>query len=385
MKPLSGITVIDLSTVILGPYASQILGDYGARIIKIESPEGDSTRYTGPYNEMGMSAMFLGSNRNKESVVLNLKNNPDQQALIELIKHADVFMHSMRPQKLKKLGIDPESLQKINPRLVYAGLQGFGFNGPYVGKPAYDDIIQGLSGSVALMQEKISSPSYFPTIAADKTCALYAAQAILAALLGRERSGQGCFVEIPMFESMTAFNLVENFYGQHFVPEKSKPGYPRLLDKSRKPYKTLDGYICMMPYTNTHWQNFFKLANAAELAHDERFINIANRTKNIQTLYQIVSDLIALESSSFWLTHCDRLEIPASKVNQLDDLINDEHLKAISFFKEIVDPQLGTLRFPNSPISFNHVCAEIKIPPRLGEHTLKVLNEYGINTDFIKH
>ena len=211
MLPLAGIRVLDLSTVVLGPYASQVLAEYGADVLKIEPPEGDSTRRTGPSTEPGMGAIFLGVNRGKRSVVLDLKRSDGREALLELVDTADVLMHSIRPQKLASIGLDPETLQARNPRLVYVGLHGFAEDGVYGGMPAYDDIIQGLSGCAALMERQTGTPQYYPTIAADKISGLVASHAILAALFKRERTGVGCYVEVPMFEAMTAFNLVEHF------------------------------------------------------------------------------------------------------------------------------------------------------------------------------
>ena len=283
MKPLQGLRILDLSSVIFGPLASQILADYGAEVIKIEPPEGDSTRHTGPSKEAGMAAMFLGSNRSKKSVALDLKQADAQEALIALVATADVLMHSMRPQKLAGLGLAPETLRQRFPRLVYASLVGF-LPGPYAGKPAYDDVIQGMSGLADLMERQGGEMRYLPTIAADKTCAHVAAHAILAALWQRERTGQGAFVEIPMFESMVGFNLVEHYYGQHFEPPLSAPGYPRVLAPWRRPYRTADGAVAMMPYTNLHWQRFFTEVGAPELARDARFVDIASRTRHIAEL-----------------------------------------------------------------------------------------------------
>src|SRR5665213_1073422 len=246
--PLTGVTVVDLSTVVFGPLTSQILADYGANVIKVESLEGDSTRYTGPSIEKGMAALFLGVNRGKRSIALDLKRAEARQAAVALSDQADVFMHSRRPQKLDALGIAPQTLCGRNPRLVYAGPHGFAAGGPYSGRPAYDDIIQGMSGMVSLTEMQTGNATYLPTIAADKTSAQIAAHAILAALFARERTGRGGFVEIPMFESMVAFNLVEHLYGQQFDPPLGEAGYPRVLTQWRRPYRTADGLICMTPY-----------------------------------------------------------------------------------------------------------------------------------------
>lgn len=376
--PLAGVRVLDLSAVIFGPLATQTLADYGADVIKIEPPEGDSTRFTGPDKERGMSTVFLGANRSKRGVVLDLKLQADRDALLTLVDGADVFVHSMRPQKLVKLGIDPETLLKRNPRLVYAGLHGFAEGGPYAGRPAYDDIVQGISGNAALMQRLTGSPAYYPTIAADKTCAQVAAHAILAALFKRERTGKGGFVEVPMFESMVAFNLVEHLYGLHFDPPIAGAGYPRVMAAWRKPYQTSDGYVCAMPYTNAHWQRFFAETGHPEHAADARFANITERTKHIEALYQITGDILRTRSSAAWLELFERLEIPAARVNQLEDLAHDPQLVAGDFFQTLVDDKMGALRFTGVPVKFDGARPAIGMPPRLGEHTEAVLHEAGV-------
>jgi crotonobetainyl-CoA:carnitine CoA-transferase CaiB-like acyl-CoA transferase len=380
MLPLDKIRVIDLSTVVLGPYASQILADYGADVIKIETPAGDSTRNTGPTTEAGMGAIFLGVNRGKRSVVLDLKTEPARQALLKLVDTADVLMHSIRPQKLAAIGLDPDTLRARNPRLVYVGLHGFAEDGPYGGRPAYDDIIQGLSGCAALMEKQTGTPQYFPTIAADKTCGLMAAHAILAALVQRGRTGSGAYVEVPMFESMVAFNLVEHFYGQHFDPPLGAPGYPRVLNQWRRPYRTTDGFVCAMPYTDQHWQRFFLEAGRPELAVDERFASIAARTRHIEALYEIAAVIIATRGTADWLATFGRIEIPASEMRRLEDLQQDEHLRKTGFFETIDDPAMGPLAFPGVPIRFDRTRAPVRMAPRLGEHTDEVLAEIGLSS-----
>ena len=377
MLPLQGVKVLDLSSVVFGPLASQSLADYGADVIKVEPPEGDSTRHTGPSTEVGMSAVFLGSNRNKKSVVIDLKQPAGREALMALVADADVFMHSMRPQKLAALGIDPDTLTALFPRLVYAGLHGFTQGGPYAGRPAYDDVIQGMSGLSALMEQQGGEARYLPTIAADKTCALVAAQAILAALFQRERTGRGCFVEIPMFETMVAFNLVEHLYGRHFEPPLGDAGYPRVLAPWRRPWRTADGHICMMPYTTQHWQRFFTEVGEPALVADPRFADMAARTRHIGELLALAGGFVACGTTAHWLATCDRLEIPAAPIGRLDDLPDDPHLVATGFFAKLQDPRMGTLRFPGVPVKFDGVRPPVRMPPRLGEHTRESLAAAG--------
>ncbi|QHJ01027.1 CoA transferase [Xylophilus rhododendri] len=377
MHPLSGIRVIDLSTVVFGPLASQVLADYGAEVIKIEAPGGDSTRHTGPATEAGMAAIFLGSNRSKKSVLLDLKQAEGRAQLQALLANADVFMHSMRPQKLAALGIAPEQLRAKFPRLVYASLHGFAEGGPYAGRPAYDDVIQGMSGTVGLVQEQTGEARYLPTIAADKTCAQVAAHAILAALVQRGRTGEGCAVEIPMFETMVAFNLVEHLYGAHFDPPAGPVGYSRVTTPWRRPWRTTDGHVCLMPYTNLHWQRFFDHVGAPELASDPRFVDMTQRTRHIGELLETAGAFVARDSTAYWLDACARMEIPAAPVQTLAQLLDDPQLAALGFFETLEDPAMGRMRFPASPIRFDGQRAPVRMPPRLGEHTQECLAAAG--------
>lgn len=383
MMPLQGLRVLDLSSVIFGPLASQVLADYGAEVIKVEPPKGDSTRHTGPAPEPGMAAMFLGSNRSKKSLALDLKRPEARAALQALIATADVFMHSMRPQKLASLGVDPETLRARHPRLVYASLLGF-LPGPYAGRPAYDDVIQGMTGLADLMEQQGGEARYLPTIAADKTCAHVAAHAILAALWQRERTGQGAFVEVPMFESMVGFNLVEHFYGQHFEPPRSAPGYPRVLAPWRRPYRTADGLVAMMPYTDLHWRRFFAEVGAPQHAGDARFADIAARTAHIAELLELASGYTVQHSTAYWLAACERLEIPAAPVARLAELRGDEHLVATGFFEELQDASLGNVRFPGVAVRFDGQRPPVAMPPRLGEHTRALLAAAGLDAQQIE-
>ncbi len=381
--PLAGIRVLDLSSVVFGPYAAQTLADAGADVIKIEPPDGDSTRRTGPAREPGMAAIFLGVNRSKRSIVLDLKQPAAREALLALVDTADVFLHSVRAHKMAALGLDPDTLRARNPRLIYAGLHGFGAGGPYAKRPAYDDIVQGMSGLADLMARQTGEPRYLPTIAADKTCGLVAAQAITAALFARERTGEGQFVEIPMFESMVSFTLVEHFYGRHLADAGGTAGYPRVLAPWRRPYRTADGHVCMMPYTDAHWQRFFAHTRPAAAA-DARFTSMAARTTHIDALYALVGEIVAGDDTAHWLALCDRLEIPAAPVGRLDDLEDDPHLQAVGFFVDVPDGDDQRYRLTRSPIRYAGESAVPQRPPRLGEHTREVLGEAGLASQAIE-
>ena len=382
--PMAGIRVLDLTSVMLGPYATQMLGDYGADVVKIEAPEGDSTRRTGPAMEAGMAATFIGANRSKRSIVLDLKQAAARAVLLLLASEADVLIYSMRPQKMEALGLAPRVLRQSNPRLIVVGVHGFAENGPYAGRPAYDDIIQGLSGLASLNELQGGEPAYLPTVVADKTSGLFAVQAVLMALVGRATSGEGCFVEVPMFEAMVNFTLVEHMYGAHFQPPLSPPGYPRLLTPWRRPYRTLDGYVCIVPYSDQHWRRLFTEANQPGLLDDERFAGLSARTRNIDALYAELAKCVALRSTAGWLEACDRLDIPAAPLHRLADLQADPHLAQTGYFLTLQDPKMGPLVMPSAPLRFDGATPAPTLPPRLGEHTVEVLRQAGLDAARIK-
>ena len=378
MLPLAGLKVIDLGSVVFGPYCSQWLADLGADVIKLEAPEGDSTRLTGPALERGMSALFLGCNRGKRGIVLDLKMAEGRAALDRLLETADVLLHSIRPQKLASLGLDPDHLLARHPRLIYAGLHGFGAAGPYGGRPAYDDVIQGMSGIADLMAKQSGEPRYLPTIAADKVSGLVAALSILAAVVRRQSTGKGGFVEVPMFETLVAFNLVEHLYGHQFDPPLGSMGYPRAMAPWRKPLPTADGYLCIMPYTDAHWTGFFEAAGAGHHLADPRFADIGTRTTHIGALYAIAGAIIRARPTAEWLALLDTVQVPCAPVFTLESLESDPHLVATGFFAT-VETAAGTLRYPGVPVLFDGERPPVGVPPRLGEHTRGVLAEAGFS------
>ena len=383
MPLLKGVTVLELGTVAMAPYAGQWLADLGADVIKIEAPEGDSTRSTGPSIEPQMATMFLALNRNKRSIVLDLKTEAGRTALLHLVDGADVIFHNTRPMKMAKLGLDAASVLKRNPRIVYASLHGYGEKGPYAGRPAYDDTIQSASGLADLMGRQLGEPRYVPTIIADKTTGLMSAIAILAGLSRRDRTGVGVSLEIPMFESMVAFTAVEHLYGAAFVPPLTPTSYPRLMAEYRRPYATLDGYLSIMPNTDAHWRAFFEISGQPTLATDQRFTTQDARTRHIAELYGIVAKAVAQKTKAQWEAICDTYEIPYSAVRSIDELLEDKHLKATGFFSELVDAGIGTVRFPGVPVTVDGERPDVRFPPRLGEHTREVLEQAGVPADVI--
>ena len=376
--PLSGIRVIDLTSVVFGPLATQILGDLGADIVKVEGPEGDTTRYTGPSRSRDMAALFMGMNRNKRSIVLDVKRQAAKDALWKLIETADVFVHSMRPQKIAALGFSPDRVLERNPRIVYAGLHGYLSEGPYSGRPAYDDVIQGQSGIAALMAGVAGEPRYVPLIIADKTCALAASNAITSALFARERTGHGQFVEIPMFETMVFFVFAEHLYGHTFVPPEAPLGYSRLLAPWRRPYRTKDGHICMLAYTDPQWRKFWDTVGKAEMSNDPRFLNLATRSQNIADLYRIAGESLQGKTTDEWLEIFENLDIPCARIASLDEVFNDPHLSAVGLFEKAAHPTEGDIVMTQLPFRFSDTKISMeRLQPKFGEHSRDILSEAG--------
>jgi len=378
--PLSGVRVLDLTTVLFGPYTTQILGDFGADVIKIEAPGGDPVRHLGPARNSGMGALFLGSNRNKRSIVLDLKGSAGREALWRLIDKADMFVHNVRPQKIRTLGFGPDDVLRRRPIIIYGGLHGYREDGPYGGQPAYDDVIQGASGIAGLFQERDGEPQLVPSVVADKSAALMASSGLIAAYVKRLRTGRGVYMECSMFEGLVSYNLVEHQWGTIFSPPESKPGYSRLLSRNRRPHRTLNGFICMLPYTDKHWKTFWKLSGLPKMAEDPRFSTMALRVRNIDDLYREAGKVIANRNTEEWLELLTKADIPVGRVNSLEDLRNDPHLTETGFFRPYEHPTEGAIEIPDTPYRFDRESLPIRRhPPRLGEHGREVLAELGMD------
>ncbi len=383
-SPLSGLRVLDLTSVVYGPYATQTLGDFGADIIKIEPPDGDMTRAIGPGKSPDMGALYLGSNRNKRSVVLDLKNENARDALWQLIDGADMIVHNIRPQKMLALGFGPDAVLARKPDIIYGALLGYHQDGPYSGMPAYDDVIQGQSGLAGTFTARDGEPVLVPTIVADKTAALQATNGLLAAVIRRMASGKGVFIETSMFEGLAGYTLIEHQYGAVFDPPLSGPGYPRMLSRDRRPYRTIDGFICMMAYTDRHWRSFFELTGQTELSGDPRFVHIGERAKNIDTLYKLVGETLVQKTSQEWLQVLQKAEIPSGPVNRLEDLRDDEHLNAVGFFRPFKHPTEGAMEIPDTPYRLDGDPLPVhRHHPQLGEHTSEILSEAGLSENEI--
>jgi crotonobetainyl-CoA:carnitine CoA-transferase CaiB-like acyl-CoA transferase len=383
--PLEGVRILDLSTVILGPWAAQTLGDMGADVIKVETPSGDTTRQLGPQRHANMASLFLGSNRNKRSIVLDLQQQEGRATLLRLAQTADVLLHNFRPRVVEKLGLDYEVFAAVNPELIYCATYGFRKAGPYRDKPAYDDVIQAACGTADLQRVVAGEPRYLPTIVADKTTSMAVVQAILAALFHRERHGGGQAIEVPMFETLVSFVMVEHLYGASFEPAIGKTGYERLLNPHRKPYQTKDGYLAVLPYTDDNWKVFFILAGRHDLLADERFQTLASRLAHIEELYGLLAEIVATRTSAEWQEALDQANVPVMVVNTPDTLLEDPQLAASEFWKFVDHPTEGRLRMSDPPITFSKTpCSIRRLQPRLGEHSLEVLKETGFRQDEIE-
>jgi crotonobetainyl-CoA:carnitine CoA-transferase CaiB-like acyl-CoA transferase len=377
--PLAGTRVLDLTTVVLGPLATQILGDLGADVIKIEPPEGDIMRYAGPSRHREMGHVFLNCNRNKRSLALDLKQPEAAAVLRRLVAEADVFMHNMRPQAMARLGFGWDKLRPLNPRLVYCAAMGYGQDGPYADRPAFDDIIQGGSGLVAVEMATAGAARFVPTLVGDKTVGLTMVYAVMAALLQRARTGLGQYVEVPMLEVLTAFVLAEHMGGMSFEPPLGPPGYARMLAPDRRPHQTADGHICILPYTDRHWRDFFRLAGRPQMADDPRLADAQTRSRHVAELYALIAECVRDRPTGYWLKALRAADIPCGPVNRLADLPQDEHLAAVGFFPTYEHPSEGTVRMTRPPVKFGGGdCTLRHPPPRLGEHTRDILAEAGL-------
>src|SRR5215510_8548877 len=382
--PLTGVRVIDLTSVVMGPYATQILGDMGADVIKVESPEGDVCRHVAPFRNRGMGAFFLNLNRNKRSVALDLKNEDERKVLLDLLADADVFVTTVRPQAMRRLGLDYESLRERNPRLIYCGAYGFSEEGPYAGRPAFDDIIQAMCGIASLQglqgekrrEKDPKGPRYVNTIFADKVVGCVIAYSVAMALYERERSGRGQAIEVPMFETMTSFTLIEHLAGETYCPAWESMGYERVLSEHRKPYRTKDGHIGLLPYTAEQWARFFAAAGRPEMAADPRVTDPALRSQNIGALYGMLVEIVAERTTAEWVELLRAADLPMTPVLSPEDLLDDEHLQSLGFFRREEHPSEGEVRTIGIPVRFSRTPGDVRrLAPRLNEHREEILTE----------
>jgi crotonobetainyl-CoA:carnitine CoA-transferase CaiB-like acyl-CoA transferase len=383
---LDGVRILDMTSVLMGPYATQILGDYGADVIKIESFVGDTTRQIPPMRNAKMGYAFLHLNRNKRSLVLDLKKPEGVTALLKLAGIADLLVYNVRPQAMARLGLNHERLAVANPRIISVGLMGFGQDGPYAPNPAYEDLIQGLTALPSMLTAAgAERPVFAPVSISDRAVGLNAAIAMVSALYRRDRSGRGQEIRIPMFETMAQFTLGDHMAGQSFEPPLGAPGYPRTLTKERRPFATRDGYICVIVYNDKQWTSFFKLIGRTELMADPRLKDLRGRTENTPYAYGLVAEALKTRTTAEWLDILRSADIPAAPLHTLESLVDDPHLKAVGLFQTVEHPSEGTLRQIGIPSTWSESRPTIRRQaPRLGEHSGEVLREAGFSDEQIK-
>jgi crotonobetainyl-CoA:carnitine CoA-transferase CaiB-like acyl-CoA transferase len=382
---LEGIKIVDLTAVLLGPYATQMMADMGADVIKIEPPQGDLLRNSGMGRTQKMGPIYLAANRNKRSICLDLKKKEAIEIVKELAKDADVFIHNNRPQAIDRLGLSYEDLKKVNPSIIYAYAMGYGRKGPYGERPAFDDLVQGASGA-ATLQSRVddSAPQYIPSLIADKTTGLHLAIATLGALVHRQRTGEGQKIEVPMFETMTSFWMTEHLFGETYKPAIGTMGYDRIINRYRHPFETRDGHICVLPYTDKHWERYFEIVGRPELAKDNRFTDAQQRARRYNELYQIMDEVMRAKTTAEWVKLMEAADIPVTAVKSLEELLHDTHLNAVGFYAEREHPTEGPIVTFRSPMEFEKTPTEFRRhAPKLGADGRDVLAQAGYSAERI--
>ncbi len=375
--PLQGLKVLDLTNVVMGPFATQTLGDLGADVIKVESPEGDTIRHLGPFRSAGMSPGFLHLNRNKRSVSVNLKEEAGREAVLTLAETSDVFVTNIRPTAMARLKLDYASVAARNSTIIYISMVGYGQAGPYAERAAYDDIIQAMCAIPTLIATVGDGvPRYIPLAIVDRVVGQAAATATLAAVIHRIKTGRGQHVEIPMFETMVPYVLSEHMAGLTYTPPLGAPGYPRLLSPSRRAYPTLDGYVAALVYTDKQWKAFFDaIGQPGRFESDARLATVAMRNANISDLYNEVSEVLKRHTTAHWIETLGAVDIPVMPVHTLDSLMHDPHLEAVGFFRRMEHPTEGTL-VDMAPLGIwsDSPPRASRPAPTLGQHNDEVLS-----------
>lgn len=380
--PLSGVRVIDITINVLGPFATQLLGDMGADVIKVELPTGDPMRGLGAHRSPDMAAHFVNLNRSKRSLTLNLKEPDDAETLLRLVDTADVLVHNMRAAAAERLGIGPDTIRARNPNIIYAYATGYNKDGPKSDRPAYDDVIQGESGLAGLIGAVNGEPRFVPYAIADKLCGVYLVSAVNAALFRRERTGQAQIVHVPMLETMVSFNIADHMWEATFSGRPEDTGYPRMLTPHRRPYPTKDGHVCVIAVTDDQWARLFQALDRPDLADDERLATMAGRTKHIDELYSELARTLLQRTTKDWLERFEAFDLPNAPINGLGDLITDDYLRQTGFMHRYEHPSDGTHTAMAFPIDFSETPGGMtRPPPRLGEHNEEILQELAKKSD----
>lgn len=378
-QPLAGIRVLDISSVMMGPFAARVLGDMGADVIKIEPPSGDTARGVGPMGQHGMGPFYMHANWNKRSLVLDLKTPLGKEAMLRLVKSADVLLYNVRPQAMVRLGLGYDDMKKINSGLIYVGAYGFGQDGLYAKRPAFDDLIQGLSGIPSLIaQNGDGTPRYVPLAVMDRYVGLSVVNSVLGGLFHKFRTGIGQSIEVPMFETAVEMVLGDHLFGQSFDPPLGPPGYPRTLSPDRHPFATLDGYVCVMVYTDRQWQSFFRYIGQEDLVQDPKFATMTARTVHSDQLNVILKTVLKDRTTQEWLDAFELIDIPATRLHDLNSLPNDPHLQSVGFFEWLEHPVVGRICNMRPPTKWSETPQDVRrLPPQIGEHSQEVLLEAG--------
>ncbi|MCP3911123.1 MAG: CoA transferase [Actinomycetia bacterium] len=375
---LAGIRVVDLTTVLMGPLATRMLADHGADVVRLEALAPQSSRHSPPSRNPGMNGFSLNLQRNKRSIALDLKHPDGAAAAADLAAGADVLVTNMRRSALERLGLDAETLRARQPSLIHCTANGFASGGPYSDRAAYDDVIQASSGLVNLFERVDGTPRLMPSVIADKICGITITQAVLAAVIHRLRTGEGQSIEVPMFETMVAFNLVEHHRGHTFEPPIGDIGYVRLLNPHRRPYEAADGWICLLPYTDRDFKHFFRFVGRPDLADDPRFSSHSNRLEHIQELYGFIGEVAGDHTVDEWLSFMEEHSIPASPVMDLGEIHDDPQVVATGLMPLAEHPTEGAYRQVNDSVSYDVSPTAIRShAPRLGQHTREILGELG--------
>lgn len=383
-QPLAGLRVVDMTSLAMGPLATQILGDYGADVIKVESPAGDPFRNTLPTNSPGMGHVFLQFNRNKRSLAIDLKAPAAREAFLKLMATADIFVSNVRPQAMAGLGLGYEALKTLNPGLIYCAAYGFSEAGPYAGRPAADDTIQAMSGLVELQARASGHALLTASVVADKAVGLTLASAIMAAVIQRMKEGVGQFIEVPMFETMVAFVLPEHLAGQAYLPPRGPSGYARIINPMRRPFATKDGHLCVLPYTTAQWQRFFRMIGRDDLAADPELADPVKRNARTEALYGLIADAMPGRTTQDWVRELLAADILFGEVLGPEALLRDPHLEVMGMFPVVDHPTEGRIHLIAPPVRSSTQATRIGLPPpNLGQHSREILRSLDVTDSAI--